>query len=302
MIGFLSVGNMSIDDLVFPDGSTLWRVPGGNSVYAALGMALWGERPGLLSVQGPEYPIEALGGRVDTSAIRQHHINLRNWGLYEEDGSRQFVFRRATRNWLDFCPTVDDLQAGTIECCHLAPLPWSRQAGFAAAVRDRGARLVSVDPDDRYIAELSQAEMVALLRKIDAFLPSRQDAAALFPDASPIAAMRRLRALGPDTPYIALKLGADGVLVHRAGEATMLLVPPVAGPVTDATGAGDAFCGGFLVGLARDGSATTAALMGSVSASFAVEAVGPGALALASPQVAATRLTALAGRIQYHTL
>lgn len=293
---------MSIDDLVFPDGSTLWRVPGGNSVYAALGMALWGERPGLLSVQGPEYPIEALGGRVDTSAVRQHHVNLRNWGLYEEDGSRQFVFRRATQNWLEFCPAVDDLPAETVDCCHLAPLPWHRQASFVPALRDRGARLVSVDPDDRHIAELSRTDLAALLRQIDAFLPSRQDATALFPNASPAEAMRRLRALGPDTPYIALKLGAEGVLVHPAGAATMLLVPPVAGRVADATGAGDAFCGGFLGGLARDGNAATAALMGSVSASFAVEAVGPGALALASVQVAAARLAELAGRIQYQTL
>jgi hypothetical protein len=31
---------MSIDDLVFDDGSTMWGVPGGNAVYAGLGIAL----------------------------------------------------------------------------------------------------------------------------------------------------------------------------------------------------------------------------------------------------------------------
>ena len=42
---FCVLGNISIDDLVFEDGSTMWRVPGGNSIYAALGAALWQERP-----------------------------------------------------------------------------------------------------------------------------------------------------------------------------------------------------------------------------------------------------------------
>ena len=302
MIPFLSIGNMCIDDLVFSDGATLWGVPGGNSVYAALGMALWGERPALLAVHGPDYPLEALGDRVDCSSARRHRVTLRNWGLYEEDGSRQFVFRRATRNWLEFCPEVNDLSAGPIGCCHLAPLPWDRQASFAEAVRERGARLISVDPDDRRLGDLSRGDLAGLLRRIDAFMPSRQDAEALFPDAGPAEAMRRLRALGPDTPFIVLKLGADGALVHRAGDASMLVVPPVAGMVADTTGAGDAFCGGFLVGLARGGDAELAALMGSVSASFAVEAAGPGALARASSQIAASRLAALAGRITRRTL
>ena len=302
MTAFLSVGNMSIDDLVFPDGTTLWRVPGGNSVYAALGMAVWGERPELLAVHGPEYSLEALGGRVAVDGARRHHATLRNWGLYEEDGSRQFVFRRATANWLEFCPGLSDLRAGPVDFCHLAPLPWSLQADFAAALRDRGARAVTVDPDDRHIAALSRAEISSLLRQVTAFLPSRQDAEALFPHVGPTEAMRRLRDLGPDTPIIALKLGADGVLVHRAGDPAMLLVPPVTREVADTTGAGDAFCGGFLVGLARHDDVTTPALMGSVSASFAAEAAGPEALARAAPDRAASRLAALAGRIQYRDL
>ena len=62
---FLTVGNMSIDDLVFADGTTKWAVPGGNAIYSALGMAVWGERPRVLAPRGPEYPVAALGGRID---------------------------------------------------------------------------------------------------------------------------------------------------------------------------------------------------------------------------------------------
>ncbi len=36
-------GNFTIDDLVFPDGSTRWAVPGGSAIYAAFGASLWVE-------------------------------------------------------------------------------------------------------------------------------------------------------------------------------------------------------------------------------------------------------------------
>ena len=82
----------------------MWRVPGGNSVYAGLGVALWGERPMIIAPVGPEYPIAALGGRLDLSRCRPLDRTLRDWGLYEEDGTRTFVFRSKTKNWREFSP------------------------------------------------------------------------------------------------------------------------------------------------------------------------------------------------------
>jgi len=42
----------------------------------------------------------------------------------------------------------------------------------------------------------------------------------------------------------------------------------------DTTGAGDAFCGGFLAGYARTGDGIEAAMHGIVAAAFTVETVG----------------------------
>lgn len=291
---FLSVGNMSIDDLVFPDGSTRWCVPGGNAVYAALGMAVWGERPGVLAVHGPDYPTAALAGRIDLGPARRAHATLRNWGLYEQDGARQFIFRRFVQDPAAFYPGIGDLAPTVSGPCHLAPLPWARQDALAAALRARGATLLTADPDERDLAALSKDELRRLLIRLDAFLPSRQEAEALFPGADPASALRRLRALAPAVPVIALKLGAEGVMLHRAGDSELLCVPAATAAVVDTTGAGDAFCGGFLVGLARTGDPVAAARMGSVAASFAVEAVGHDGLRRATPESAAARLAALA--------
>ena len=300
---FFSFGNMTIDDLVFADGSTKWCVPGGNSIYAALGMAIWGVRPSIVARYGNDYPVNAIGAkRVDLSFARKVGLTLRNWGLYEEDGSRHFIFRQATRDWFEFCPKVSDLDDGPFPHCHLGPLPWHLQSDFVAFLRQHGAKLISIDVDDRRIAEVDHRALTAMLGQIDFFLPSRQDVAALYPGISDVNALRCLRDLDSRVKVIAIKRGADGVIVHSAGDSDFVSLPAVASDVVDATGAGDSFCGGFLVGYAETGNAIEAALWGSVSASFAVAGLGVSRLAEAETSEAHSRLAALRGRVETHPL
>ena len=297
---FLTVGNMSIDDLVFADGSTKWAVPGGNAIYSALGMAVWGERPRVLAPRGPEYPVAVLGDRINLGDGPRRGRNLRNWGLYEEDGTRTFTFRSKTLNWIEFCPVPADLAGDKFAYCHIAPLPWSRQTEFAEALRARGAKLISVDPDDRYVSTTPREDMLRLFRSIDALLPSRQDVDAMFPGKTPLDGLKALRGLAPELPLIVVKCGADGAIGHRAGAADFFRVPSAADSFVDATGAGDSFCGGALVGLARNGDPVDALIRGSVSASFAVGGLGPAVLVDAPYEVAERRLVSLCGRVEVH--
>ena len=300
---FFSFGNMTIDDLVFADGSTKWCVPGGNSIYAALGMAIWGVRPSIVARYGNDYPVNAIGAnRVDLSFARKVGLTLRNWGLYEEDGSRHFIFRQATRDWFEFCPKVSDLDDGPYPHCHLGPLPWHLQSDFVAFLRQHGAKLISIDVDDRRIAEVDRHALTAMLGQIDFFLPSRQDIAALYPGLSDLDGLRRLRDLDSRIRVIGIKRGADGVITHSAGDSDYVSLPAIASDVVDATGAGDSFCGGFLVGYAETGNAIEAALWGSVSASFAVAGLGVSRLAEAETSEAHARLAALRGRAESHPL
>jgi sugar/nucleoside kinase (ribokinase family) len=299
---FFALGNISIDDLVFADGSTMWCVPGGNSIYSALGMAVWGERPQVIAPIGPEYPAEKLGERIDLSRCRLLERNLRNWGLYEEDGTRHFTFRSKTRNWVDFSPTVADLDDGPYGFCHLAPLPWHLHVEFAEALREKGASLISVDPDDRRLSEVPLSEVGRLLRMVDMFMPSRQDAAAMFPGRAPLEALKALRELSPETPVIVIKCGAAGAIAHQQGAADYLEVPSAAERAVDETGAGDAFCGGAIVGFSRKRDLADALMRAAVSASFAVEAVGPAGLVDAPPEVAERRLNRLCERIELRPL
>jgi sugar/nucleoside kinase (ribokinase family) len=299
---FATLGNITIDDLIFADGTTMWAVPGGNAIYSALGIAIWGETPSVVAPIGPQYPVQLLAGRVDMSRCRVQEHTLRDWGLYEEDGSRQFLFRSHTKDWLLYSPTLEDADGLDCAYAHLAPMPWKLQIELAERLRAQGTKVIGVDLDDRYLAEMSRDDVLRMLNAVDLFLPSKQDAEALFPRMASLDALRTLRAMAPNTPLIAVKQGANGVIAHSVGEADYFVVPSAAELVVDTTGAGDAFSGGALAGYAATGGALGAILRGSVAGSFAVASSGPGALVEAPLEEAHRRLERLAGRVDTHPL
>jgi len=72
---------------------------------------------------------------------------------------------------------------------------------------------------------------------------------------------------------VALRMGAQGSLVATsAGE--RLRVPAVPAKIVDVTGAGNAYCGGFLAGIGSGLALAEAAARAAVSASFALEQFG----------------------------
>jgi sugar/nucleoside kinase (ribokinase family) len=92
--------------------------------------------------------------------------------------------------------------------------------------------------------------------------------------------VRRLTDAG--TSIVTLRMGPEGSLVYARSGASHLKsamhlavhVPAVPTNVIDPTGAGNAYCGGFLVGYILTGDVLTAARYGAVAASFLVEQVG----------------------------
>ena len=103
------LGNLLVDDLVFPDGSTSMGQPGGAIMYGALGAALWGTRVGCVSLVGTDYPVTML------DALEERHVDLtglhrlpgpgvRTWLLYEGH-LRRLIHRLG-------CPTHEQVSPG----------------------------------------------------------------------------------------------------------------------------------------------------------------------------------------------
>jgi sugar/nucleoside kinase (ribokinase family) len=293
---FYSFGNLAIDDLVYADGTTRWRVAGGAAMYAALGMAVWADTAATVAPFGPDYPREVLEG-IEFACKRRLPSSMRNWGLYEEDGSRHFLSRRASSDWEAASPQVEDLDGGPYVHCHIGPMPWHCARVLIDALRERGARTISFDIHDRKLTGITIDDYVALVHRVDVFLPSAQDVGDYLPGLSIPEALRALRARLPDVKVIGIKRGHDGVIVHAAGDSEIINVPSASHATVDITGAGDAFCGGFLVGYAQAGDALEGALYGSISAAYAISAPSAGGLLTVNRAEAHERMNALRPRV-----
>ncbi len=316
---FLAVGNCTLDDVVTPDGRIAPRQLGGNAVYAAAGMRLWGVDVSLVSVVGDDYPstwLEQLAAAgIDVSAITridEPHL-LRSRAFYFPDGSRTDRIEEARailparageiidleseytdtgsplhrRIWPSFCPDLSRWESTARDAAfaHFAPGPLPCSRANAAYLKQLRAGQVTISFDWPWWDWDQEGRVDAdLLRNIDFLLPSIEELtihadAAIneeergeHPDGHVFEAARRLLAYGPQG--VGVKMGARGMRLLLNGEQDGRHIPTYPAQVVDPTGAGDAFCGGFLVGLARTGDPVRACLHGAVSASFIIEEFG----------------------------
>jgi sugar/nucleoside kinase (ribokinase family) len=132
---------------------------------------------------------------------------------------------------------------------------------------------VTVDPcSAAYLEKLGAPTFLACTRDAAVCLPNLDEGRALTGCLEPAEVVAALR---EHYKVVALKLGSGGVLVS-AGERGLRpeLIPPAAGSVVDPTGAGDAFCAGFLAGWLVGDLPAAAARRGVALAALAVATFG----------------------------
>ena len=295
-------GNITIDDLVFYDGKVRMGVLGGDGIYSALGASLWNTDIKISAVAGPDYPVKLLSDLYgfDTSYIKhKEKPSLRNWGLYEKDGTRQFVFRNEKAQWAEYSPEPDDLPPEIVRdsYLHCAPMPWENQIAIVKSARQKGAEFISLDPPFQYMEGMQMRDLARGLDYVDAFLPSRQEIRAMFPGVPPELALDTLINQFPRLRAIVIKLGEDGAIGYDRLMNVKFSVPAYKANVVDPTGAGDSFCGGFLAGFMRTANARAAVLYGVVSASFIIETEGTLGLRSINTEMAERRLHEISSEV-----
>jgi sugar/nucleoside kinase (ribokinase family) len=112
----------------------------------------------------------------------------------------------------------------------------------------------------------------AVLNQVDVFSPDRDEAHALTGTDDISGIFDCL--LNAGARIVALRLGAAGSLVGTAAGDYYRVpaVPPAV--LKDVTGAGNAYCGGFIVGIGQNDEVGLAAARAAASASFALEQIG----------------------------
>jgi hypothetical protein len=92
------VGNLTIDDVVLPDGTVHMESIGGNTLYSALGARLWQPDVGIVTRRGEDFPtILRRSSRRSGSRPRASSISLARRSatgfIYEHNGERHWLYR-----------------------------------------------------------------------------------------------------------------------------------------------------------------------------------------------------------------
>jgi sugar/nucleoside kinase (ribokinase family)/ubiquinone/menaquinone biosynthesis C-methylase UbiE len=275
---FFSVGSIILDDIVLPDGETCLGVLGGGATHAAMGMRAWTDAVGIVAPVGENFPEECLvelGLAFDLQGLQpRNRHTARAWQVYEADGRRTEVFRTSLEDFMDDAPEPRELPdsyldaAGVhIQCAAPEPLQ-----SWIAHLRAGGCRLLMWEPWDIFCLPENRSAFRALLPQVDVFSPNLREAQHLTSLVEPLAVARAL--LDDGAVNVALRMGEHGSLVvGAAGSAFHIPAAPVE-RIVDVTGAGNAYCGGFLVRLARSGDLLSAGHYGAVSAALALGQYG----------------------------
>ncbi|MBI3960084.1 MAG: carbohydrate kinase family protein [Chloroflexi bacterium] len=306
MADFICLGGLRIDYLITADGRAASGVFGGNAAFAAVGARLWTipGQVGILAKTGPSFPKEWLAALeyqgIDSGCVipLAEPVDQRTFFSYRADGNRNegnpeshyqalgLAMPEGLRGYVQ--PSADAQEAsyrslridgaGVAEGCwprhafHCSPADWETTRSCLEAARRAGVGQITLDPG-LWMGQRSLEEVAALLRLCDAFLPSEAEARLVFgPGPTRQEMARRLAVDGP--PVVVLKLGAEGALVYERVSDRFTHIPAAPAQAVDVTGAGDAFCGAFAVGLHATGDPVVAAGWGAVSASFVIEGFG----------------------------
>ncbi|MHA7277179.1 carbohydrate kinase family protein [Arthrobacter sp. Hz1] len=296
MHGLLTIGELTVDDVVVEDDRADWKQAGGGALYSAVGALVWTNDVALNSVVGTDFPegllssLDAQGICLDAVSRSPHALSIGLWLLYESDGTRrQFEKKRgatfADTDRLRVSPYTAGLNPLGV---HIAP---QSSQGQVLALQHLAGRDVVRTLDLLIEPSIDKTPYLdgSVFRELDAFLPSAQEVRDVWGHSDIQTLSNWLIAHGSNAT-LAIKRGPDGVDVLAEG--TVTNVPTVIDDLIDPTGAGDAFCGGFLAGLVATGDPIEAAIRGSVSASFVCETRGAVAAAIRiDPEIAEHRAT-----------
>jgi ribokinase len=264
------VGYLSLDQIVCASGR-FEGVPGGAAYYCAAGAVAAGGTVRLIAVAGADFPEAALaelrGLGVDTRGVERLNAPSRRSKLHDPTGSDRRLPHMRDAGWWEAAR-------------HFAPpIPGGSgifvYTAMPTEILDR--QLAARGPDDILIADTSPAyasrepdAILAVVPRLFAFAPSREETRVLFPGHSDDAA---LVALAERCGLVLQKRGADGMALKRR-DGAIQSVGSSAGSVIDTTGAGDSAMGALAAAVARNAGDAEILALCSATAARIIAGVG----------------------------
>ncbi len=285
-MSLLVVGSVAFDSVKTPYGS-VDRVLAGAGTYFALAASFFTDVR-VVAVVGEDFTAKEekvfLDRGIDITGIAHAKGKSFFWaGEYGENVNEAKTLDTQLGVFADFKPQIPE-KFKTTEYVFLANIDPVLQVNVRKQVN--GAKFVGGDTMNYWING-SRPQLAEMLRVVDALLINDTEAKMLAQDFSLVRAAQKVLAMGPKA--LVIKHGEYGATVFFQDGAFGIGRHPFRAPtlpiekVTDPTGAGDCFAGGFMGYISSQAELTRevfkrAMFYGGVMGSFAVEDFGPARL------------------------
>lgn len=283
------------EDLYAKMPITRQQVSGGSAANTAAGVASLGGRAAFVGkvADDPlgdvfETDLNEIGVHYNTSRLKNGALTARSMIFLSEDGERTMnTYLGACHELTERDIRPDEIGGAAItfmEGFLWDPVEAKKAFVLAAHYAHKHERAAALTLSDPFCVDRFRAEFLDLIRSktIDYVFANVHELKSLYQTDDLGEAVREI---AKDAEVAAITMGADGAMAIHNGEVTSVPAYPI-DKVVDATGAGDLFASGFLLGLARNQSFESALKTGCLSAHEVISHIG------ARPQVALDGLVA----------
>jgi adenosine kinase len=256
---------------------------GGSAANTIVGVASFGARAGFVGkVKDDElgrafaHDIRAAGVAFDTAPASNGPSTARCYIIVTPDGERTMnTYLGAAQ---DLHPNDIDEQAIAAAAItylegYLWDPPHAKEAFVkAAGIAHKAGRRVALTLSDAFCVDRYRDEFVNLVRNgtVDILFANERELHSLYQTADFDTAIKALRA---DAPLAVITRSEKGCVVVAGDQTEVVPAAPIE-RVVDATGAGDLFAAGFLVGFSRGKDLRTAARLGVLASAEVIQHLG----------------------------
>ena len=286
----LTVGSVAFDSIKTPSGEAS-RVVGGAATYFSVAASYFTDVR-LVAVVGEDFTDDQMrvfaGRSIDLGGLQRLPGETFRWkGEYSSNFSQRKTIYTHLNVFDQFRPVLPENYRQT-PFVFLANIHPTLQSEVLDQVTT--PRFVAADTMNYWI-DGTPEELRAVLRRVDALVINDEEARQLSGEVNLVKAARTIQQMGPS--ILVIKRGEYGALMARASGFFAVPAFPLEA-VSDPTGAGDTFAGGFMGYLASAGEITDAVITrgiiaGSALASFAVEGFGLERLMQLTPELLRVR-------------
>jgi sugar/nucleoside kinase (ribokinase family) len=304
------MGQLRRDFYILHNNQVVLDVPGGNVLYASVGYLTWETEPppGIVARVGEDYPqlwleeFTRRGINTEGVSILPEAVDLRTFYVFPDRTTRIFddpvahfarlgiPFPKVLLGYRPPKQTVDSrtqlsltsLRQGDIpphyldaQYAHLCPIDYLTHTLMPAVLRQAGFTVVTLDPSPGCMTPIFWDDIPALITGLTAFMPAEDELCKLFHGRSTDIWEMMMAVAAYGCEFVIVKCGAGGQLLYDAVAKTRWEIPAYPARLYNPTGAGDAFCGGFLAGYLKTYDPLQAVMHGNISASLIVEGSNP---------------------------